>query len=254
MKGDKNMEKKPIKVSFGTVITIIIAVIILIGCGGILYKNNIKIDQLEEKIAKQEDSKANIENNKENIVENTQVNQEKINQENKDSKIDKFVIPSLFTSNAKKLNESVENVKYGLSVSDSERNFIINVENGIPTITTTLDTSKIKEIGFDVSKIKMDKTYKKISGFNKKVVDICTVFDEHQFMNCTFLFLMEDGTVEYSTLQNLINNLSSEGKIKQLNNIVRLQKVELQNSNWSDSSAIAIDKDNNYYDVSEYIK
>jgi uncharacterized protein YxeA len=161
MKGDKNMEKKPIKVSFETVITIIIAVIILIGCGVILYKNNIKIDQLEEKIAKQEDSKANIENNKENIVENTQVNQEKINQENKDSKIDKFVIPSLFTSNAKKLNESVENVKYGLSVSDSERNFIINVENGIPTITTTLDTSKIKEIGFDVSKIKMDKTYKK---------------------------------------------------------------------------------------------
>ena len=39
MKGDKNMEKKPIKVSFGTVITIIIAVIILIGCGVILYRS-----------------------------------------------------------------------------------------------------------------------------------------------------------------------------------------------------------------------
>ena len=64
---------------------------------------------------------------------------------------------------------------------------------------------------------------------------------------------MEDGTIEYSSLQNMLSNMSSQGIIKELKDMVRLQKVELSNSGWADSSAIAIDKDNNYYDVLEYI-
>jgi len=52
----------------------------------------------------------------------------------------------------------------------------------------------------------------------------------------------------------MIENISTQGAIKELKNIIRLQKVELSNPGWEDSSAIAIDKDNNYYDISEYIK
>jgi len=46
----------------------------------------------------------------------------------------------------------------------------------------------------------------------------------------------------------MIENISTQGAIKELKNIIRLQKVELSNPGWEDSSAIAIDKDNNYYD------
>lgn len=245
-------EKKVIKVSLGIVISMIIIVVILLVGGFVLYKNNTKIAELEDTIAKQK-----IENEKiiakDLETENTVINNTvKANQtiENKSTEIVQLVMPSLFTSNAKKIDTSVN---YTLNLSDDSKSFLINIENGVPTITTSLKADQFKEYGLDIGKIKINATKQKINGFTKKVVDACTISDEHQFMGITFVFLMEDGTVEYSRLQNMIDNVSTQGAIKELKDIIRLQKVELSNSGWADSSAIAIDKNNNYYDVSEYI-
>ena len=38
---------------------------------------------------------------------------------------------------------------------------------------------------------------------------------------------MEDGSVEHSSIQNMSNNLTTEGKINNLANIVRLQNVQI---------------------------
>lgn len=249
-------EKKAIKISLGIAISIIIIVILLLVGGFLLYKNNTKIAELEEIIAKKKiENEKIIEKDSETYdeAENTVINNKvQANEtiENKSSEKLQLVIPSLFTSNAKKIDTSVN---YSLNIADDSKSFLINIENGVPTITTALKANQFKEYGLDIDKIKVNDTKQKINGFTKKVVDACTISDEHQFMGITFLFLMEDGTVEYSSLQNMLDKVSTQGVIKELKDIVRLQKVELSNSGWADSSAIAIDKDNNYYDVSEYI-
>ncbi len=251
-------EKKAIKVSLGIVISIIIILIILLIGGFLLYKNNTKIAELEDTIAKQKISDKNVmEGNPEttNLMEKAQTNNTsmKANEtvENKNSETTQLVMPSLFTSSAKNTNTSVN---YSLNISDDSKSFLIHIENGVPTITTALNATSVFEgYGLDISKTKINGTKQKINGFTKKVVDACTISDEHQFMGLTFIFLMEDGTVEYSKLQNMLDKVSTQGAIKELKDIIRLQKVELSNSGWADSSAIAIDKDNNYYDVLEYI-
>lgn len=246
-------EKNAIKVSLGVVISIIIILILLLIGGFLLHKNHTKIAELENIITKQE-----IENERitakdletENTVTNNTVKANEI-VENKTKETAKFVIPSLFTSNAKKTDTSVN---YTLNISDDSKSFLINIENGVPTITTGLNAKSVFEgYGLDISKTKINGTKQKINGFTKKVVDACIISDEHQFMGIIFVFLMEDGTVEYSKLQNMLDKVSTQGAIKELKDMIRLQKVELLNSGWADSSAIAIDKDNNYYDVSQYI-
>lgn len=213
-------EKKKIKIGWGMAISILIILIILLIGGFLLYKNHTKIVELEDIIAKQKVEKEEI------------------------------IMPSLFTSNAKKTNDDVE---YSLSLSDDSKSFQIKIKEGVPTIATVFKAEQLKEYGLDVSKIKINEKEQKINGFTKKVVDACTITDEHQLIGTTFVFLMEDGTIEYSNLQNMIENVSTQETIKELKNIIRLQKVELSNPGWEDSSAIAIDKDNNYYDMSEYI-
>lgn len=253
-------EKNAIKVSSGTVISIIIILILLLLGGFLLYKDNTKIAELEDTITRQKVSdKDIIEGDSEitNLAESTETNNASIKAnetiENKNTETAKLVIPSLFTSNAKKTNTSVNEVEYSLRILDDAKSFVLKIENGVPTIMTTLKANQLKEYGLDVDNIKINGTAQKVNGFTKKVVDACTISDEHQFMGITFIFLMEDGTVEYSRLQNMLDNVSTQGAVKELKNIVRLQKVELSNTGWEDSSAIAIDKDNNYYDVSEYM-
>lgn len=239
---------------------IIVLIILLVG-GFLLYKNHVKIIQLEDIIAKQKISDEKMiakeletDNSVEDTTNDTSIKSNELI-ESKNSETTQFVIPSLFTSNAKKINTSVNNVEYSLNISDDSKSFLINIENGVPTIATTLNATSVFEgYGLDITKTKINGTKQKINGFTKKVVDACTISDEHQFMGSTFIFLMEDGTVEYSSLQNMLDKVSTQGIIKGLKDIIRLQKVELSNSGWADSSAIAIDKDNNYYDVSEYIK
>ena len=239
-------EKK--KISWGMVISILVILIVLLAGGFLLYKNHTKIVELEDIIAKQKvENEEIIAKNLEvdNTTKDTQMNHVAGTNETEQS-----ITPSLFTSNAKKTNQDVE---YSLSILDDSKNFRIRIKEGVPTITTVFKAEQLKEYGVDISKIKINEKEQKINGFTKKVVDACTITDEHQLIGTTFVFLMEDGTLEYSKLQNMIENISTQGSIKELKNIIKLQKVELSNPGWEDTSAIAIDKDNNYYDVSEYI-
>lgn len=161
---------------------------------------------------------------------------------------ERLTIPSLFTSNAKKVKDE----KYILKVSDYSNIFQLTIEDGVPKIRTIKTPDEIEGYGLDVTKIKINNTMQKINGFTKKVVDACIISDEHQIAACTFIFLMEDGTVEYSTLQSMIDNISTQGKIEGLSNIIRLQKVNIASQN-PDNTAIVIDNNNDYYDVLKYI-
>ena len=272
-------EGKEIRVSLGTVVSIVIILILLVLGGIMFYMYNTKIVDLEKIITEQKANNKEEEISKNSIqsglIQNTTINNNSINNNsvnnnsvnnnavnntsiqtggevnNENNETDEFVVPSLFTSNAKKTSNETDN--YSLRIFCADNSFTIKVVDAVPTIWTNLDKTVLSDYGIDVSKMKLSNTEQKISGFTKKVVDVLTINDEHQFASTCFLFLMEDGTVEYSDLQNMVDNVSSQGKIEGLNNIIRLQKVELTNPGYDDTSAIAIDKQNNYYDISKYI-
>lgn len=75
-------------------------------------------------------------------------------------------------------------------------------------------------------------------------------------------FLMEDGTVEYIDLKTLFKNgyfsnsavpVRTKGAIKGLNDIIKLEQCNLANEEEGYSTAVAIDKTGQIYNLFEYI-
>ena len=230
-------EKKSIKVSFGTYISVVIIFVLLIVGGILFYKENKRSTDLENVIAEQktniENMKATIENLKATkVAENTVAN-------------------NTATKTEVVNNDGINNEHYKNKVDSKYK---INIENGVPTISTTIEKKALLDIGWENSRIKLDNTQQKITGFTKKVVDVVTIRDEHTALNACFIFLMEDGTLEYSTEVNMIENVSTQGKIEGLENIVKLQKYLYSSYDIEDTSAMAIDKNNVNYNVESYLK
>ena len=61
---------------------------------------------------------------------------------------------------------------------------------------------------------------------------------------------MEDGTLTYTTIQNLIKNSTVEGKV---NNVLNIQRIYNCSVGYRDgggfSSVVAIDNEDNLYDI-----
>lgn len=246
--------KKNIKINLGTAICIsIIVALIIIGCTIILIQNE-KLKEARKVLNADPTQKTqsyidleptyNQTNNglsSTNTIENTAKTTEA-----------EFKAPSLATSKAK---IAENNASYNFNYEGDV--FSGRIENGEPYLTCKkeknwiVDTAIAKE-----NEIKMEQ-YKecKISGFSKKVVEIYEGFFGQQDVERYILFLMEDGTVEYSTISNLVKNLSTQGQVKNASNIVKLQNVSVgymvENGEIEGgiSSVIAIDKDNNFYDL-----
>ena len=232
------MEKN--RVSLGVIISIIIILVLLIGGAYLIYNYNNKIVELEKELAQQ-----NI-NNEEKIVENKISN---TIQSNTSEKIEKFVVPSIYTGIAKNVEEGAT---YQLEKFDGN-NFYMYLQDGKIYINTNIEEQICAFL--NVSQIKLKNGLsQEITGFSKKVVDIYIINISQNGIPTHFIFLMEDGTLEYSSLRNIATNLSSQGEIKDLKNIVKVQDVSLGYSDGGGhTSAIAIDKDNNYYDLAKYI-
>ena len=89
-----------------------------------------------------------------------------------------------------------------------------------------------------------------LTGTTGKVVDFKFGRFGDSTKDSALLILLEDGSVEYTEFNNLIGNCTSEGKLKDLKEIVKIQSVVRVYDNKEDSdSIVAIDKDNNIYDV-----
>ena len=86
--------------------------------------------------------------------------------------------------------------------------------------------------------------------FDKKITQVLIDGPGQDASNLSVLYLMEDGTVEYTEFLNLIGDCTSEGKIKDLKNIVKLQNVVRVYEDKEDSdSIVAIDQNNYIYDI-----
>lgn len=67
-----------------------------------------------------------------------------------------------------------------------------------------------------------------------------------------FVFLMEDGTLEYSSAKNMLTTLTTEGKVENVSNIQRIHECEVGFQNDDEggiNTIIALDYENNMYDI-----
>ena len=93
-----------------------------------------------------------------------------------------------------------------------------------------------------------------IEGVSGKIVDMKFGRFGDSTKDSALIFLLEDGTVEYTEFYNLIGNCTSEGKIKDLKNIVKLQNVvRVYEEDEDRDSIVAIDSQNNVYDIGEIL-
>jgi len=248
---------KTIKMSLSTFLLIfaIFAIIIMAFFLYNLYNEKIT---LEEKV-----SNANVQTNEDvnsETIDNTISSNEAENENDESNDVvtnEKFIVPSLTTGTMK--NATDNNAIYSFIKRHSQY-YSISIENGIPYIQwNTLDDEDpngifLKNLAKEWN-VTLNNQSQKITGFGKQVVDVHIGGIGQDFTSEVIIFQMEDGTIEYSTIKNMMKNVTTQGKIESLNNIVKLQDVDVH---WEEGGGqvtiVAIDKDNNCYDLDEFIE
>lgn len=236
-------EKKYIKVSLGTVICIFIIVILLVALGGVFfyYNSQEKLNNAQESITKGEIKKESTSNQV--LAQNSDV---KTSSATKEEVIDtnKYTPLSVFTANKKISDPNTDDFYicrdfFGIYITISK--------TGKVEFSTEYDNSQFVEYGIveKESDVKIKKNFaSEITGFNKKVIDVEMGCYGQTVSEVFVVFLMEDGTLEYATIENLVKNSSVEGKVENVNNIQRMQRC----STWG-YAVMALDSNNNLYDI-----
>ena len=245
------MENESKGLSVVIFIFLLIIIFGIFGIGGyILYNNRLKINQLEEKLANQNEVKNDNAPKFGNIIEN-EIDEDEA-----------FVVPSFQTG---KLMNSETGMEY--SFTSQNGNFFAEIENGIPIVSTNLGPEVCAEYAnsgnvensITAEETKLNNSLSvKITDVSKNVVDIHIGCIGQSEVGTVFVFIMEDGTIEYSGVANLIRNGTVEGKIDGLKNIVKIQDVDVMErideaGGPGYVSMVAIDIDNNVYSLDSYI-
>lgn len=231
----------------------ILIVILLIAFGVIFYLYNVDISkkqteeklntaneifELNKKISELEEKLENQESNKNVIQDNTQAK--------KDVKFD---------SNKMKSNST--NVRYEETTdwTPTSSGLEIEIKNGKPYLSTNIEDEQYK---FLFSEVKGKVSNEEITGFNQDVKDVYYAYMGNGDMCPYILFLMKDGTVEFSDSGKMLKNKKYEslGKIKELSNIVKFVHLNAQEvdengeglSGWI--TVAAIDEDGYSFDLS----
>ena len=136
---------------------------------------------------------------------------------------------------------------------ESKNANIIRIENGKIYFVSKLSKEEWVNYGIAGSQneVKASKNYEsEITGFSKKVVDVKCSWNGQTINEVYLVFLMEDGTLTYTTIQNLIKNSTVEGKV---NNVLNIQRIYNCSVGYRDgggfSSVVAIDNEDNLYDI-----
>ena len=247
---------KTIKMSVSAFLLIFAIFVIIIMAFVIYNLYNEKITSTEKV------SNANIQTNEDvnSVKTNNTTSSNEAESENDETKEnmatnEKFVVPSLTTGTMKKASDKASS--YSLLLNS--KYYSISIEDGIPYIRWyTLNDEDADDLSLKnwakQLNVTINSGMQKITGFTKQVVDVHIGGIGQDFTGEVLIFQMEDGTIEYSTIKNMMQNVSTQGKIEGLNNIVKLQDVNVYIGDGGNASIIAIDKDNNCYDLDEFIE
>ena len=222
-------EKKQIKVSLGTAILLFIIIILVVALGGMWFYFNNKVE----------------EKNEDKIIEN----EIKQNIEEKDERIT-YKTLSIDTAKKKEVNSGISG--YNI-VKRDVFGLYLSIREGKVYFTSEFEKEKWVEyeVAKDKNDVKVSKNFEtEITGFDKKIIDAQISCNGHRISDCYIVFLMEDGTLEYSSIKNVVTNLTTEGRVNIVSNIQRIYNCNVR---WTDgggkSSVIALDHENNMYDI-----
>lgn len=228
---------------------LILAIIAIIIMGFFMFKFYNDKQKAEEKVETLNSDATKLQstiNSIQSTINNT--SNELKNNINTNSK--EFTVPSLYTSSMK--NPS-KNALYSLPLNTAYCS--ITIENGIPYISWYSEVDNFIQELANQNKVKLTTEKQKIKNLTKNVVDIHFGGIGQDGLSSVFIFLMEDGTLAYSTIENMIKNTSSQGIIDGLTNIIKIQNVSVSyGEGGGHASIIAIDKDNNSFDLHDYIQ
>lgn len=234
-----------------TVVILVIILLVICGIAFYLYQVDVSKKQLEKELQTAEDIwklqtenaelKEKLENqiaNKSDVADNTQ---------NKtDVKFD-----------SSKMKSDSTNVRY-----EEETEWIpnsgglkIEIKEGKPFLTTDIEEEQYK---FYFSEVKEQVKNKEITGFKSKVKDVYYAYMGNGDPAPMILFLMEDGTVEFVDSLKMLTNekYESQGKIKELSNIVKFVHLNAQEFDENGEgmggwiTVAAIDEDGYSFDLS----
>lgn len=224
-------------------ITAILLIIILALCSGfLLYNSNEKISQLQNELENL-NSLYSAKLAEDEVEEKTTENSEKI-------------IPSIFTATEK---NKTQGIKY--SFEEYDINFSIDIRDGVPYIATrntpnsSLDQF-LSHFNIDKNQFKLKNSdYTEITGFSKKVINAHIGSIGQDDLATTFVFLMEDGTIEYSTLSNMLTNVSTQGTVNGLNNIVSIHDASADDTvnGGGHVTILVLDNDNYFYNIADFM-
>lgn len=237
-------EKKSIKVSLGTVICIFIIVILLVALGGVFfyYNSQEKLNNAQESIIKGEIKEESTSNQV--LAQNSDVKTSSSTKEEEAIDTNQYTTLSVFTANKKITDPNTEDFYicrdfFGIYITISK--------TGKVEFSTEYDNSQFVDYGIveKESDVKIKKNFaSEITGFDKKVIDVEMGCYGQTLEAVYVVFLMEDGTLEYATIENLVKNSAVEGKVENVNNIQRMQRC----STWG-YAVMALDSNNNLYDI-----
>lgn len=192
---------------------------------------NSKISELEEKIANQENNSKDIKNE---------------DKSNKDIKFD-----------SNKMKSDSTNVRYEETTDwvPNSSGLEIEIKDGKPFLTTDIENEQYK---FLFSEVKNQVKDKEIIGFKSKVKEVYYAYMGNGDPCPVVLFLMEDGSVEFSDSSKMLKNkkYESQGKIKELSNIVKFVHLDAQEFDENGEgmggwiTVAAIDEDGYSFDLS----
>lgn len=234
-----------------TVVILVIILLVICGIAFYLYQVDVSKKQLEKELQTAEDIwklqtenaelKEKLENqvaDKSDVADNTQ---------NKtDVKFD-----------SSKMKSDSTNVRY-----EEETEWIpnsgglkIEIKEGKPFLTTDIEDEQYK---FYFSEVKEQVKNKEITGFKSKVKDVYYAYMGNGDPAPMILFLMEDGTVEFVDSLKMLTNekYESQGKIKELSNIVKFVHLNAQEFDENGEgmggwiTVAAIDEDGYSFDLS----
>lgn len=147
----------------------------------------------------------------------------------------------------------IENSVYEV-IGDNFNDYLeLNVKNGEVYIHALKQPSEFTGLMSSTDQSKIVVKYGedvKIKGLTKKVVYAKILAEGQALGNEVAVFLMEDGTCEYAKLSSLLVNVTAQGKINGLKDIVRLEDADVSfHAGGGGVAGIAIDKDGYFYDV-----
>ena len=206
---------------------------------------NREVDLLQSQI---DDLKKNSKSNQEEKEDKTEKKSEAKIEDISEGEVskDKFKVATNIETCYYEKVDMEEDIDLGIEFKIADGKAYINLDSENETLKSVYEgDNELKSI-----------ENKQIMGFSNEPVAVFYAEFGQDIVGEQFLFLMKDGSVEHMSLVNILKTQEyvSEGKIQKLSNIEKFDILNVYDTEGGGYvTTIAIDENDNYYDINELL-